>query len=286
MSSPYWAPQTIPSTPYHSYGPFPPVAIPGTPVYNLSYSLPSSVVSPKDDYRVRAAMKERQRKQADAKKAEAKLRKEESAAYERHVRSSATPAYYPAALPFSTPGTPYPSSPYMAMPMYSPSQPFISTSPQGIDIHIGNSPYTAPTYHSLSPAPPVYEFDDYAERPDDIETDKWEEAKNGYCYDNRSNPVALNSVHSVLEVNPVIANGSIPLIMDLCRRKGNVCTVEDVCSSWWTESEKLRAQPATLPRVQKLRLVSSRLRDVITVMNTGGVTVRQAIPHYDFQAAY
>lgn len=277
MSSPYWVAQTIPTTPYHSYSPFPPVAVPGSPFNYSSYALPTPHGSPKDDYRVRAAKKEKEQKAADAKRAETKLKREELAAYERHMRTSATPTCYPTTLPYAIPATPYPSSPYMSMPMYSSPLPFISTSPQGVDIHIGNSPYATPTYHTLSPAPPLYDFDDYTDRPDDIETDKWEEAKNGYCYDNRSDPVALNSVHSVLEVNPVIANGSIPLIMDLCRRKGDVCTMEQVCSSWWADNKKIRAQPATLPRVQKLRLVSSRFRDVITVMNAGGVTVGDVI---------
>ena len=138
------------------------------------------------------------------------------------------------------------------------------------------SPYMwtpVPSYVTLSPpAPPYME----PGSPSDIPTDRWENGKDGYLYDNRRSPVEVNSCHSVLEVHPILSNASdFPLIMDLCLRREDVTTIESPGIRWWSSDDGrlVRSQPAVLPRVTRLRLGSTKMREFIDVVNPRGVTV-------------
>jgi hypothetical protein len=129
----------------------------------------------------------------------------------------------------------------------------------------------APVYAGLSP---VSSISEELQEPEDIHVDKWEAARNGFLYDNRNSPVGLNSVYSALEVNPVLAHETIPLIVDLSRGINEISTMEEPGQSWPVEdSEDILSQPATIPRVTKLRLLSPKTKYTIEVVSRTGVTV-------------
>lgn len=190
--------------------------------------------------------------------------------------------------PYTYPSTLYPAQPYgtpatvysyldpvtgAAMP-YTPSAPpnIVLNNPVGCSVYGGGGTYTtpAPAYLGLSPVPPMYqELGEASEVP----FNKWEAGKNGHLYDNRASPVSLNSITSKLDVNPILSHDAgFPLIMDLSLLREDISTLEEPGESWWDDAKSVRSQPACIPRVTRLRLVSPKAKYPIEVVNALGVT--------------
>jgi hypothetical protein len=233
---------------------------------------------PARDRRVRSAKQAKDRARAKAKAAQARLDAAQAEAHRSPYLGH--PAYV-----YSTPGYTYSSH---SDPMATPAAGnVILNNPQNCNIYQSpgpghgalhmNSPMMwtpTPSYVTLSPpAPPYME----PGKPDDIPTDKWENGKDGYLYDNRKSPVEVNSCHSVLEVHPILSHISdFSLIMDLCLRPEDITTIDSPGTRWWfsDEGETARSQPAVLPRVTRLRLGSTKTPGLVDVVNPHGVTVR------------
>jgi len=112
------------------------------------------------------------------------------------------------------------------------------------------------------------------QEPEDILMEKWEAAGTGYLYDNRHSPVSLNSVCNILDVNPVLARETMPLIVDLSRGSNEISTSEVTGQSlWFKDLQEVLSQPATIPRVTKLRLLSPKTKYTIELGVRTGVTV-------------
>lgn len=208
-------------------------------------------------------------------------------AKEKAAQAKAAAAYPPMGTPIAPPmyfasPTPY-AQPFSAMPTYTPGHTHIPMSvqpngqvvlesPQNCNIYLTSGGYTpTPSYVALSPSPVDYEE---LGPPDDITIDKWAESGSSFVYDNRESPITLNSQHHVLEINPILARDSIPLLVDLSRRKGDITMLSDPGARWRDDpSSDVGSQPATLPRVTRLRLVSPKTRNTIEVVSAKGVTV-------------
>jgi len=148
---------------------------------------------------------------------------------------------------------------------------------QGCNVYVSPGAYTpAPSYVGLSPAPMAY---DELGPPDEAIVDKWAEGGSGFVYDNRKTPVELNSRHSSLNINPILSNDSMSLLVDLSRRRGDITMRNDPGCRWEDEddADDIGAQPATLPRVTRLRLVSPKTRYSIEVTSAHGVTVKDVL---------
>lgn len=206
-------------------------------------------------------------------------------AKEKAAQAKAAAAYPPMGTPFAPPmyfGSPTPyAQPFPAAAPYTPGHIPMSVlpngqvvleSPQNCNIYLTPGGYTpAPSYVALSPSPVDY---DELGPPDDIKFDKWAESGSSFVYDNRESPITLNSQHHVLEINPILARDSIPLLVDLSRRKGDITMLSDPGARWRDDpSSEVGSQPATLPRVTRLRLVSPKTRNAIEVVSAKGVTV-------------
>lgn len=163
----------------------------------------------------------------------------------------------------------------LASPYTLPIHPNIVYSPPNPYTYVIPPPYTpVSVYAGLSPNSSISEE---LQEPEELHVDKWEAAREGFLYDNRDSPVGLNSVHSMLEVNPVLARGTIPLIVDLSRGLNEISTIEEPGQTWSAEdSEDILSQPATIPRVTKLRLLSPKTKYTVEVVSRTGVTVSAA----------
>src|ERR1700733_13810937 len=166
--------------------------------------------------------------------------------------------------------TPSPSASPYSLPVY-PNVVFASPSPY-IAPYIVPAPFTpAPVYTGLSP---LFSEPEEPQEPEDVFMDKWEAAGTGYLYDNRHSPVSLNSVHSTLDVNPILAHGTMPLIVDLSRGFNEISASEIPGQSlWFKDLQDVLSQPATIPRVTKLRLLSPKTKYTIELAVRTGVTV-------------
>lgn len=161
------------------------------------------------------------------------------------------------------------ASPY-TLPVH-PNVVFASPNPH---VWVVPPPYTpAPVHAGLSPVSSLSE-ELQEHEPEEPRVGKWEAARTGYLYDNKDSPVSLNSVHNVLDVNPVLTHGTIPLIVDLSRRLDDITTSEVPGQPLWFENlQDVFSQPATVPRVTRLRLLSPKTKYTINIVARTGVTV-------------
>ena len=112
------------------------------------------------------------------------------------------------------------------------------------------------------------------EKPMRGSPDKWKTAKMRRLYDTERDPHTLDPQRTSLQTNPILccSNGeSYPLVVDLSNKRKHVASVEKPDARW--KDEDVLDQPATLPRVTRLRLISPKTSEPIEITNRGGVTV-------------
>src|SRR5258708_4629782 len=103
--------------------------------------------------------------------------------------------------------------------------------------------------------------------------DKWMMAKSRRLYDTERDPHILDPQRTSIHINPMLcySNGdSYPLVVDLSNRRKDVTSVKP--DARWKDEDILN-QPATLPRVTKLTLISPKTPEPIEIISRGGVTV-------------
>lgn len=87
----------------------------------------------------------------------------------------------------------------------------------------------------------------------------------------------LVNVRLTLQINPILCaateentNGP-PLLMDFSRRIDDITTFDEPGTTW--NDESVKSQPATLPRVTQLTIMSRKMKSPVAVTNRQGVTV-------------
>ena len=189
-----------------------------------------------------------------------------------------SPSYEPYFLP-TGPSTHVPASHAAPTPMHP--SPYLGGAyvTPGYTTQPWLHPVPTPSYPNLSPPPPAFSIAPESTcKPAELKPDKWSAGKGSVLFENERRPHDLNSQRSTLHIHPMLSsvNGKFsPLIVDLARRRKDVTSIEEP-GTRWNDTEVL-SQPATLPRVTRLRLISPKVGAPIDVIDRGGVTVRYVV---------
>ncbi|KAF8340651.1 uncharacterized protein EI90DRAFT_2093216 [Cantharellus anzutake] len=140
----------------------------------------------------------------------------------------------------------------------------------------------APAYYNVSPPPPnPFSLTPESTRmASQVQPNKWKTGKTSTLFQNERRPQELNSHRSTVHIHPMLSSvdgKTYPLIVDLARRRKDITSIEEPGTRW--EDEEILSQPATLPRVTRLRLMSPKVMGPIQIVNRGGVTVNDVFIH-------
>ena len=167
-------------------------------------------------------------------------------------------------------------STYMApTPMHATPYPGGAYATPGYTTQYWLPPVPAPAYPSLSPPPPNFSIaPESTYKAAEVKVDKWTTGKTSTLIQNERRPHDLNSQRSTVHIHPMLSSvdgKTYPLIVDLARRRKDVTSIAEPGTRW--NDAEILSQPATLPRVTRLRLISPKVALPIEIISRGGVTV-------------